>query len=150
MAGLSYIGKYLVKKVPQTILLIVALVFVVISTYYQVETPIKMGDSITALSNYSLVESVQSTRAESVKQFNEATHQNLTEAQYIDFLKDMSDEDLAAMISKSGTFDPKEVEAKTGFTIKELLTIFRSISDIAAYAQPVVSPLKGNFLFPIS
>ncbi len=130
MAGLSYIGKYLVKKVPQTILLIVALVFVVISTYYQVETPIKMGDSITALSNYSLVESVQSTRAESVKQFNEATHQNLTEAQYIDFLKDMSDEDLAAMISKSGTFDPKEVEAKTGFTIKELLT-----SDVITYKE---------------
>lgn len=130
MAGLAYIGKYLVKKVPQTILLIIALVFVVISTYYQVETPIKMGDSITALSNYSLVESVQSTRADSVKNFNEATHQNLTEEQYIEFLKGMSDEDLAAMISKSGTFDPKEVESKTGFTIKELLT-----SDVITYKE---------------
>lgn len=130
MAGLAYIGKYLVKKVPQTILLIVALVFVVISTYYQVETPIKMGDSITALSNYSLVESVQSTRADSVKNFNKATNQNLTEEQYIEFLKGMSDADLAAMISKSGTFDPKEVEAKTGFTIKELLT-----SDVITYKE---------------
>lgn len=130
MAGLAYIGKYLVKKVPQTILLIIALVFVVISTYYQVETPIKMGDSITALSNYSLVESVQSTRADSVKKFNEATHQNLTEEEYIEFLKGMSDEDLAAMISKSGTFDPKEVESKTGFTIKELLT-----SDVITYKE---------------
>lgn len=130
MAGLAYIGKYLVKKVPQTILLIIALVFVVISTYYQVETPIKMGDSITALSNYSLVESVQSTRADSVKNFNEATHQNLTEEEYIEFLKGMSDEDLAAMISKSGTFDSKEVESKTGFTIKELLT-----SDVITYKE---------------
>ncbi|MGL5041500.1 MAG: ABC transporter ATP-binding protein [Culicoidibacterales bacterium] len=122
MSGLLYIGTYLVKKVPQTVSLVVALIFVIISTYYQVETPIKMGQSITALSNYSLVESIQSTRGASVEAFNTATGQNLSEAEYVEMLKGMSEADINKMAAQSGSINPQELEKKTGFTLKELLT----------------------------
>lgn len=122
MNGLKYIGRYLVKKVPQTVFLIIALIFVLISTYFQVETPVKMGESITALTNYSLVESVQKSRPDMVAGFNKATGQNLTEQQYVEMVKSMDDAELNKMFENSKTVDPVEIKKKTGFTVKELIT----------------------------
>ncbi|MGL4588624.1 MAG: ABC transporter ATP-binding protein [Mycoplasmatales bacterium] len=122
MKGLKYIGRYLVAKVPQTIWLIIALIAVGVSTYFQVETPVRMGESINYLTNYSLVTQIQSTRADTVKALNEKTHQNMSEADFVQMLKDMDDTKVNELIGESTDINPQDVEKQTGFTMKELLT----------------------------
>lgn len=150
MKGLKYIGRYLFRKVPQSIVVFIALVAVIVSTYFQVETPVKMGESITALSNYALVQSIQSNTDEALQKAvdanNAATGQNLSLEEFKMQLNALSDEQFNAIMtqansSSSSSIDPSQVEAKTGFTLKELI-----LGDVVTYDDLFQESLK-SFLF---
>ncbi|MFV0424383.1 MAG: ABC transporter ATP-binding protein [Bacilli bacterium] len=108
MKGVGYIFNYLHKTVGQTLSLIIALVFVISATYFSVEMPVKLGNSITALSNYSLVNQIR----------EENDFASSEEASY---LKDLNNDELKEVLANAQPdMDLDEIEDQTGLTVKEL------------------------------
>ncbi len=108
MKGVNYIFKYLHKTVGQTITLIVALIFIVSATYFSVEMPVKMGKSITALSNYSLISQIREEN-------------DLEENPNADYLKSLSNDELKQTLAPvMEDVDLDELESQTGLDVKEL------------------------------
>lgn len=110
MKGVNYIFKYMHKTLGQTITLFIALTFVVLSTYFNVEMPVKMGNSITALSNYSLISKVR-----------EENDMSQIPKQQLDALKEMDNKQLKETLKQTQPdMDFNKLEEQTGLTTKEL------------------------------
>ncbi|MFV0498979.1 MAG: ABC transporter ATP-binding protein [Bacilli bacterium] len=108
MRGVNFIFLYLHKTVGQTLSLIIALVFVASATYFNVEMPVKMGDSITALSNYSLI-----TQVRNENEFDSNPQ--------MDYLKNLSNEEIKDTLSQiKPETDFDKLESQTGLKVKEL------------------------------
>ncbi len=132
MKGVNFIFKYLHKTVGQTITLFIALIFVISATYFSVEMPVKMGDSITALSNYSLVTQI---REES----------DMTSMPNYEQLAELENEDLKIILSQNAPeSDFDDLESQTGLTTKELF-----FGEIKTYEEVFQDTLISFFLIVV-
>ncbi len=113
MKGVNFIFKYLHKTVGQTITMIIALIFVISATYFSVEMPVKMGDSITALSNYGLVAQVRESN-----DLSELPNYEQLKALDNDELKYTLNEYALAQGMPETNYD--ELESQTGLSAKEI------------------------------
>lgn len=126
MKGVGYIFQYLHKTLGQTITLIIAIVAVISATYFSVEMPVKMGESITALSNYGLI-----------SQFREDN--DLANSEYADLLKELSNDELMAELERENPdTDFSELESQTGLELKELFFG----DDVKTYEESFYDTLK--------
>lgn len=125
MKGVGYIFQYLHKTVGQTITLIIAIVAVIGATYFSVEMPVKMGESITALSNYSLISQIREEN-------------DFANSEQAEFLKDLSNDELKDVLA---TQDPdtdfSEIESQTGLELKELF-----FGEVKEYEEAFYDTLK--------
>ncbi len=125
MKGLGYIFQYLHKTLGQTVTLIIAIVAVISATYFSVEMPVKMGESITALSNYSLISQVREEN-------------DFANSEQAEFLKELSNEELKDILSaQNSEMDFTELESQTGLETKELF-----FGEVKEYEEEFYDTLK--------
>lgn len=110
MKGLMFIIRNMHEKLGQKIVLTIAVIAVIASTYFSVDIPIKLGESLSELSSYGVIHSVQSTLNEQVGEIQ------------VDF-NAMTDEQIEQMLQASNPdFDAAELEKSVGLSVRELLT----------------------------
>ncbi len=123
MIGIKYIISYLKKE---KFLLIIASIFIVISTYLQVQTPKLMGNSISYLTNYAVLEQVQNSKDEIILQVNQGITANggqpITIEQFENSLKTMSEAEIEVLLTQTNLGNAASIEEATGFSFVELMT----------------------------
>ncbi len=129
MKGFMFILKNMHDKLGQKVVMAIAIIAVIISTDYNVKVPVKLGESLTELSNYGILHNVQSNVKEMVPP-------------EVD-LSVLSDEQLEQMMLTSNPeFDADKLEESLGLSLRELLT-----GDENVYKEQFYEHLKTSLYY---
>ncbi len=111
MRGFNFILKYMYRITSQKIILFISICAVIVATHFNTQVPLKLGESLTELSQYGIVYSAQNSLKEQATDFDPSLLANLSEEEIVMMMEQMNPE-----------FDSEAVEENTGLTVKELLT----------------------------
>ncbi len=129
MKGFMFIIKNMHDKLGQKVVMLIAIIAVIVSTDYNVKIPVKLGESLTELSNYGILHNVQSKVKDVLPP-------------EIDLSK-LSDEELSMLMLKSNPdFDEKQLEESVGLSVRELLT-----GDENEYKEKFYDHLKTSLIY---
>ncbi len=131
MKGLKFIFSYIIKFKVVSIVIISLLATI----YLQVQIPKMMGNSITHLTNYTIVKQTQDRKPEIIEAINLFTKSDYDEEGFNEFVEGLNDDEIESyakiILGDLSTYE------KTGLTPKELL-----ISDTISFKDHFISSIK--------